>query len=145
MTLFVLSSLLCYHPPTFSFLPLLPTSWTETPGDSGWRGGERAGLLQGAPWVEHGHLSWGWKLKKRLVNLYSWFPRDGKEHSQAKHLQEKAERTCMCIHTHTHTCTDACMNGACGIVSRNRYLREAREVTVFTPPHHPPRLASPSA
>lgn len=68
------------------FLLLLPASWTEAPRESRWKGREREARqrnrLRGKvcykvpPWVEHGHLSCGWKLKKRLVNLYSWSPWD---------------------------------------------------------------------
>lgn len=52
------------------------------------------------PWVEHGHLSWGWKLKKRLVNLYSWSPWDrGKNTAQ----QNTSRRTgTVRLHTHMH-------------------------------------------
>lgn len=56
------------------------------------------------PRVEHGHLSWGWKLKKRLVNLYSWSPRDrGKTQPGKTPPGERHKHTLTNTKTHTHT------------------------------------------
>lgn len=112
----------CSHPPTFCcfssfYMPpeLKHQGRTDKSGEReeererecGWsergRGvdGERKYAVRYPQRVEHGHLSWGWKLKKRLVNLYSWSPRDtGKKHSPANHLQEKADST----RTRMYTC-----------------------------------------
>lgn len=89
---------------------LSPASRTEIwrrKGKEGEREGSESGVdgegrcaVKVPPWVEHGHLSSGWKLKKRLVNLYSGSPWDTGINT-AK--QNASSHRCIAKHTHTHT------------------------------------------
>lgn len=106
------------------FSSFVPASWTNTPRESGWRCRRERERREGGnrwtekvcnkvpPCVEHGHLSWGWKLKKRLVNLYSWSPWDTGKNT----AQQNTSRNVGTVRT--HTCAHACMNGPCSTGSR---------------------------
>lgn len=182
----------CLHlfPSTYLllFLLLLPASWTETPRENRWKWRERKRewsekgegnrwrqkvCCKVPQWVEHGHLSWGWKLKKRLVNLYSWSPWDtGKKHSPANHLQEEAAGTCTRMYAHIldwplqHASESRIDSGE--TVSREVYMWATQRrrpflhcfplpdslsfpsakslvvsVVFFLPPPHPPSLSPP--
>lgn len=127
----------------------------STPRKGGWNCGkekEEKGWGWGdvcykvPPRVEHSHLSWGWKLKKRLVNLYSWSPRDrGKTQPGKTPPGERHKHTLTNTKTHTHTptCTDApCSPGSRINSSQTRYIPVMENSHCLCGPFPPPASLS---